>query len=144
MKTYLITAAGVIFISVVVSLIIPEGRLHKTVTFVMRMICILVLIQPISGIFKISDGSAGEVEADFAFVCQAYSENQSEALKRAINDKFSSECDCDVEIEYSDGKFKVSGVTVGVYGGDKKLLDEIYEYLEGAGYINISVYAKSA
>ena len=57
MKVYLLTAAGVIFLSVVVSLLIPEGKLHKSVTFVMRLICIVVLIQPVTGIFKIGDSA---------------------------------------------------------------------------------------
>ena len=49
MKGYLLTAAGVIFLSVIVSLIIPDGKLNKTIVFVMRMACILVLLQPITG-----------------------------------------------------------------------------------------------
>ena len=44
MKTYLLTAAGVIFLSVIISLVIPEGKLNKSIVFVMRMACILVLI----------------------------------------------------------------------------------------------------
>ena len=34
MKIYLLSAAGVIFLSVIVSLLIPEGKLNKTITFV--------------------------------------------------------------------------------------------------------------
>ena len=60
MKTYLLTAAGVIFLSVIISLVIPEGKLNKSIVFVMRMACILVLIQPITGIFKISSASVDE------------------------------------------------------------------------------------
>ena len=37
MKIYLLTAAGVIFLSIIVSLVIPEGKLNKTIVFVMRM-----------------------------------------------------------------------------------------------------------
>ena len=55
MKEYLLTAVGVIFLSVIVSLIVPDGKLNKTIVFIMRMVCIFVLIQPVSGIFKITD-----------------------------------------------------------------------------------------
>ena len=57
MKIYLISAAAVIFLSVLVSLIIPEGKLNKTIVFILRMVCIFVLIQPITGIFKIKTGA---------------------------------------------------------------------------------------
>ena len=57
MKGYLLTAAGVIFLSVMVSLLMPEGKLNKSITFVMRLICILVLIQPLTGIFNIKFAS---------------------------------------------------------------------------------------
>ncbi len=57
MKTYLLTAAGVIFLSVIVSLLIPEGKLNKSIVFVMRLACIFVLIQPITGIFKIKSST---------------------------------------------------------------------------------------
>ena len=57
MKAYLLSAVGVIFLSVVISLLVPEGKLKKSVTFIMRLICILVLIQPVTGIFKLPDVS---------------------------------------------------------------------------------------
>ena len=53
MKAYLLSAAAVIFLSVIVSLIIPEGKLNKKKVFVMRMVCIFVLISPNTGNFKI-------------------------------------------------------------------------------------------
>ena len=69
MKAYLLAATGVIFLSVVVSLLIPEGKLHKSVTFVMRIICLLVLIQPITGIFKIKDVETSEKDFfDYEYV----------------------------------------------------------------------------
>ena len=65
MKTYLLTAAGVIFLSVIVSLVIPEGKLNKSIVFVMRMACILVLIQPISGVFKLKSYPLDEPLFDY-------------------------------------------------------------------------------
>ena len=60
MKEYLLSAVGVIFLSVIVSLIVPDGKLNKTIVFIMRMVCIFVLIQPVSGIFKITDADIEE------------------------------------------------------------------------------------
>lgn len=144
MKTYLLAAAGVIFLSVMVSMLIPQGKLNKTITFIMRMACIFVLIQPLAGIFKLKP-SENEVSDfyDAEYVCGVYSENQSRALESALNKKFNADCECSVEIEHDNGKFVVNGVEVVLEEKYANLTQEIYAYLEEAGYINISVYAKS-
>ena len=146
MKVYLLTAAGVIFLSVIVSLLIPEGKLHKSVMFVMRLICIFVLIQPVTGIFNIKETTSvlsGDF-FDYEYVSGVYSNHQSAQLEALIENKFEIDADCIIEVEYSDGEFKVTNVEVGVNNSNKNLIDEIYAYLDGLGYINITVYAKSS
>ncbi len=144
MQTYLLSAAGVIFLSVIVSLLIPEGRLNKTITFVMRLICIFVLVQPVTGIFKIpSDVAKGEF-FDSVFVCEEYSRHQSTQLDALLSEKFCTDCLCNVEVTYTDSQFKVESVEVCLFDGDKNLIERIQAYLEELGYINISVYAESS
>ena len=82
MTAYLITACGVVFLSVIVSFVIPQGRLNGTITFVMRMICIAVLVLPLTKLF-VADGS-GEELADYDYVCEVYSRGQSRMLARAL------------------------------------------------------------
>ena len=144
MQTYLLSAAGVIFLSVIVSLLIPEGKLNKTITFVMRLVCIFVLIQPITGIFKISPSASGDVVFDAAYVCGEYSEHQSIQLENVLAEKFGIECKCYVEVGYEDYEFYIEKTEVRAFSADSKLIDEIEEYLKELGYINISVYAKSS
>lgn len=144
MQTYLLGAAGVIFLSVIVSLLVPEGKLNKTITFVMRLICIFVLIQPITGIFKISPSPESENFFDYEYVCKEYAEHQGTQLEILLLDKFGAESECAVEVEYENSGFKVNGVEVAVISADKNLIDKIQAYLSGLGYINISVYAKSS
>ena len=143
MKAYLLTAAGVIFLSVVVSLLIPEGKLHKSVTFVMRLICILVLIQPITGIFKIGDAAVSNDYFDYEYVCGVYSEHQSAELEKLLKKEFEAETTCGIDVEYKEGEFRVTAVEVEVDENNEKLIAEIYAYLDGLKYINITVYAKS-
>lgn len=142
MQAYLLSAVGVIFISVVVSLLIPDGKLNKTIVFVMRLIGIFVLIQPIKGIFHLPEGESAQY-FDSGFVAAAYSENQSRSLERLLAETFSAETECRVDVGYEDGGFKVRGVEVQI-AKDGDLIEEIYAYLEKLGYINISVYAESA
>ena len=143
MRTYLLTAAAVIFLSVMISLIIPEGKLNKSVIFVMRMACILVLIQPVTEIFKINQSTVFEPTYDYVYICKVYSDNQSEQLEKLLKEKFSNECECKIEIIYEDGNFKVNSVTVEVNSSNGQIIEEIYAYLQELNYINISVYAKS-
>ena len=142
MKTYLLTAAGVIFIAVIVSLLVPEGKLNKSVNFIIRLICILVLIQPITGIFNLKSGEVFENYIDYAYVSEIYAGHQSEELEKLILKEKGAETECSVEVEFKEGKFKVTAVTVEVAENYKNLIDVIYEYLNGLGYINISVYAE--
>ena len=143
MKVYLISATAVIFLSVIISLIIPEGKLNKTIVFIMRMACILVLIQPITGIFKISSSATDSAFYDYEYICKVYSENQSEQLEKIIAEKFSIESACFVNIVYEDGEFRADGVIVEINQANSEIIQNIYEYLEELKYINISVYAKS-
>ena len=143
MEKYLLSAVGVIFLSVIVSLIIPEGKLNKTITFVMRLICILVLIQPITGIFKISSAWSGGDFFDYEYVCTEYSENQSAQLKILLLDEFDVETVCSVKVVYENAQFKVNGVEVWVNGQEADFIEKIYAYLQELEYINITVYAKS-
>ena len=142
MKAYLLSAAAVIFLSVIVSLIIPEGKLNKTIVFVMRMVCIFVLIQPITGIFKIKSSSADSPMFDYEYICSVYSDNQSKQLEQLILKEYGEESECAVSVIYNEGNFKVSGVDVQLTEENEKI-SEIYEYLAKLGYINITVYAKS-
>jgi hypothetical protein len=145
MKVYLLTAAGVIFLSVIVSLILPDGKLKKSATFVMRIICIFALIQPISGLFKLKDASALDGDYfDYEYVCSVYSDHQSEQLGLLLEKKFQVAADCTVDVGYKDGQFEVKKVEVCVDVNNEKIIEEIYAYLDGLKYINITVYAKSS
>lgn len=143
MKEYLLSAVGVIFLSVIVSLIVPDGKLNKTIVFIMRMVCIFVLIQPVSGIFKITDADIEEPIFDYVYISKVYSDNQSEQLEKIIKAKFGTDSECEVVIGYDNGQFKVQEVKVGLLVQDKEIIDKIYAYLEESKYINITVYAKS-
>ncbi len=143
MKTYLLSATAVIFLSVIVSLVIPEGKLNKTIVFVMRMVCIFVLIQPLTGIFKISSSTSNVPMYDYEYICKVYSETQSEQLEKILLEKFGTGSVCSVNIDFVKGEFKTESVTVELDEKNSQLIDEIYEYLKELKYINITVYAKS-
>ena len=142
MKIYLISAAGVIFLSVIVSLLIPEGKLSKTILFVMKLACIIVLLQPIKGLFKINKTESDEPLSDYTYICGVYSDELSRQYGDALTKKFGFECNSEVKVGFNEGKFKVETVSVEINSQDENKIEEIYEYLRKEGYINITVYAK--
>ncbi len=145
MTVYLSLAAGVVFLTVLVGFIVPEGKMNKAVNFVMRLICIFILVQPILKIFdlNITDAQSAQM-IDYDYICGVYSKNQSEQLEKLIYENLQIECECTVDFVYADGAFKENGVTVLTYFVDGQTKDKIYEYLKGLGYIDINVNEKTA
>lgn len=139
MTTYLVTACGAVFLSIVVSFVIPQGKLGKSVTVVLRLICIAILISPVLQLFGISVDDT-EISVDYDYICEVYSENQSRALEELIESKFNVQSECTIVIVYGDNSFSVESVEVCLITSDKQIAEQIYEYLEKAGYINITVY----
>ncbi len=143
MKAYLLSAVGVIFLTVLVSFIVPEGKLKKSVNFVLRLVSICVLIQPLTGIFKFTPQTTS-ANYDYDYICAVYSQNQSNLLTQKVNEELGIDCVCRVEIIYDGTQIKENGVTVeGIYE-NVQTVEVLTEYLEGLGYINITVNEKTA
>lgn len=141
MKTYLLTAFGVIFLSVIMSYIVPEGRLKKTVNFILRIISITVLISPITGLFELSPSPQSQI-IDYEYVCEMLSDNQSRLLKNKLADELGIDCEVNVAVIFENDSISEDGVTVtGDFDSDSK--QKILEYLGGLGYININVNEES-
>ena len=135
---YLYIALGVVFLSVIAVLLIPEGKLKKSVNFVLRLICILVLINPLLNLFGIEE-EVKNITLDYGYICEIYSKNQSELLTQKVISDCQTECVCTVEVIYEDDKIKESGVTVTGNFKDEQSINKILEYLKGLGYIDIIV-----
>ena len=143
MTAYLVTACGAVFLSVIVSFIIPQGRLGKSITAVLRLVCIAILISPVLQLFGISVEDT-EVSVDYDYICEVYSQNQSNALEELIESSFNVQTECTVVIVYGDDGFSVQGVEVCLISSDGQIAEQIYEYLQEVGYINITVYEQDS
>ncbi len=144
MKTeYLLTALGVIFFAVIIGLVIPEGKLKKSVNFVLRLVCICVLIQPLTNIFGTYSQTTA-ITYDYDYICGVYSQNQSALLTGKVTEETGVECVCTVSVVFEEDKIKENGVRVEGNFGNDKVIEKITEYLRELGYINITVNDQSS
>lgn len=145
MTAYLLTAAGVIFLTVIVGFIIPEGKLNKSINFILRLVCIGVLLQPVTSLFGFSiKKEENSSLADYDYICEIYSQTQSQQLEKDILDNLEIACECTVSVIFEDGKISENGVCVYIDNYDEEKVDLIWEYLQSAGYINITVNEKGS
>ena len=142
MTAYISLAAGAVFLTVIVSFIIPKGKLCKSINFVVRVACMLILIVPVTGIFNMSLEDGGQLIVDYDYICDVYSDSQSRTLERMIEENLGIECVCEVEIIYEDGAFKENGVTIFGDFVESDTINKIQSYLTELGYININVNEK--
>ncbi len=141
MKAYLLSAFGVIFLAVITSYIVPEGKLKKTINFVLRVVCITVLLSPVGNLISLDGATDGEA-FDYDYICSVYSANQSLLLQNKLSDELGIDCDCVVAVIFEDDSIKENGVTVyGIKDADERKI--IVEYLKELGYININVNEES-
>lgn len=142
MSTYLALSAGIIFLTVLVGFIIPEGKLNKTISFVVRLACIFILISPLLKVFGFKQTTDDGDLIDYGYICSVYSKSQSEQLERLISENVGVECSLVVDFTYEDGVFKENGVTILTDFVDSVTIEKIQAYLGELGYININVNEK--
>lgn len=143
MTQYILLAVGAVFLTVVAGMLVPEGKLNKAITFVLRSACIFILITPLFGVFDINLDDGEDVIIDYGYVCEVYSENQSRLLEDMIAENTGAKCVCTVEIIYEDGAFKENGVNIVTDTVEDGLIGDIVSYLRELGYININVNEKT-
>ena len=143
MTAYIATAAGAVFLTVIAGMLMPEGKLGKTINFVLRIVCIAILISPVFKIFELDLESGGGGAVDYEYVCEVLSHSQSRALENLIEENMGVDCRCLVEVVYEDGAITQTSVTVCTDNVEKEVNDGIVSYLRELGYININVHEKT-
>lgn len=142
MSAYLAFSAGMIFLTVLVGFIIPEGKLNKTISFVIRLACIFMLISPLLKSFGFTETLDDGSLIDYDYISYVYSENQSTRLEKLILENIGIECECVIDFTYNDGIFKENGVTILTDFAENVTIEKIQAYLGELGYININVNEK--
>ena len=142
MTAYIASAAGAVFLTVVVGMIIPDGKMAKSITFVLKIVCILVLLSPLINIFSIDIGAETGAIIAYDGLSDILSSNQSAQLEKLIFEQFGVGCECSVYIDYDGQSLNQTGVLISADDAESSLIEEIVSYLRELGYININVNEK--
>ena len=147
MNGYLLSIAGVVILSAILSAILPSGKTSGLIKSVMRTACILAIISPIvtffrSGALSVSGVknfdaifSQSVIEQERAFIHYHSEMRIAEAeknLEKEIFEQFSVEADVALswELETDDGVIKITQIRVElIEQKDGEVLKRMWEYL---------------
>lgn len=135
MKNILLIASGIVFLSLILTYIMPDGKLKNSINFILRAVCVLTLITPITQ-FVFTDNNYFSV--NYNDIAEVFKLNQEEYLESVIFREFGVECDCFLSIDYVDNNIIENGVVINLLGNFSES-EKIYSYLSDLGYINIIV-----
>lgn len=144
MKEYILSIAGAVMLSAVVSMILPEGKMGKFVKGGLKLVVLVVLVSPFvsffsGGSFDFSDG--GKLKTDGGYLEKSVSlmaDADERDVYNLIKENFGVESV--VRVEYSSEEFpsrkKISVIVVnfGIYGEDEHIdiIDKITDAVESA------------
>ena len=125
MQAYILSVAGAVILSVVVSLVLPEGRLAPLIRGAAKLITLLMLVSPLLSLFRgesFFQGSDTAAEEDrFLLSCTQLAETNAErAIGSWLEEEFGVLAESRVTFA-QDGSYSAKEVTVcvtdfGIYG----------------------------
>ncbi len=118
MSGYILSIAGIILLSAVVTMIAPSGRMGKFIRGITKLACLAVLIAPFTS-FAEGKGfefapAAFQTDGDYMQTCAALAERgEAEKITAYLQEKFSVKAEVCVSCE-GDSPFSVKKVAVEV------------------------------
>ena len=119
MQAYILSVAGAVILSVVVSLVLPEGRLAPLIRGAAKLITLLMLVSPLLSLlrgeafFQNADDAAAE-EDRFLLSCTQLAETNAErAIGSWLEEEFGVLAESRVTLA-QDGSYSAKEVTVCV------------------------------
>ena len=147
MSGYLLSIAGVVILSAILSTVLPNGKTSGLIKSVMRMACILAIISPIVTFFRTGSLSVSGVKNSDAIFSQSVIEQEQafihyhsemriaeteKALEKEILQQFSVEVSVDLSWKFETGydAIKITKIhVVSMEEKDGEVLKKMWEYL---------------
>lgn len=147
MQAYILSVAGAVLLSAVVSILVPDGKLGPLIRGMSKLITLILLVSPVISLFRGGDFTFDETafREDTAYLA-ASAERAEESDERAVEAWLESEygilAEADVDLA-EDGSYSAKSVTVrvsdfGIYDGEKHIdislqIEEMLEKRFGCG-----------
>ena len=138
MKTYILSIAGVVLLTAIISIVVPNGKMGKFIQGMGKLLTLTVMIAPFATLFMKQKGelafSSANIAADERYLvscARILSERDEEEIKKALNDEISVTAEVEVERGKTAGfpseKITVKITDFGIIGqdGHKNMIDEI-------------------
>lgn len=119
MKAYILSIAGIILLSAVVSMIVPNGKTGSFVRGMMKLLILAVVAAPMigwlkTGDFEFSSAPIGE-DAAYLETCSVLaSRKDGEEIARYLSQEFGVTADAEAE-RSADGRYALEKITVKIY-----------------------------
>ena len=109
MQAYILSVAGAVLLSAVVSLILPEGKLAPLIRGMTKLITLVLLVSPLISLLRgevfFSDGETVAEDEDFLLSCtQRVEENDEQAIAAWLEEEFGVSALSEVQLE-TDGSY---------------------------------------
>lgn len=119
MNGYILSVAGVVFVSVIIDMIIPNGKMEKYVKAMISLVVVFVMLCPLPSLIqKIKSGSVSKenlVDADFVSkVNSAKNLSTENALKSALQKSGVEGCEIEVITDLSTASNQILFVYVDI------------------------------
>ncbi len=131
MKGYILSIAGIILISAVVTIVAPSGKMGKFIKGTAGLFILIVMVSPVAGWLKngtkeLAPGATAEVDGDYLGRCAAMLEERDEAAIAAyISEEFGCTAQVDVERSaeelFSPEKITVKLPADGINGDEARI-----------------------
>ncbi len=117
MKAYVLSIAGVILLSAVVTLVLPNGKMGNSIRAGAKLICLLVLVAPLVSLAQgkgVSESVFIEEDTAYLSACKRLAEEGEEGkIQLLIAQDFSVTAEVDVTCEEK-SPFSVKKISVSV------------------------------
>ena len=139
MQAYLLSVAGAVLLSAVVSILVPEGRLGPVIRGVTKLVTLLLLVSPVISLlrgasFSVEETALGE-DADFLSYCAERVEKRDEhSVEARLLEEYGISAVADLDLA-ADGSYSAKYVTVTVSD---------FGIYEGEAHIDISLQIEAA
>ncbi len=121
MKEYVLSIAGVVLITSLLSLLLPKGKLSASIRLAAKLVGLLVLIAPFVKFASGGTGFSPELSVDYLSTCERLAEEgEAGRIKLLVEQDFGVTAeiavDCMAKSPFSVKKITVTVVDFGIFG----------------------------